>query len=135
MAVLITAVVTTLVVGGGLAAVYFLVLDKGTPMLNTGQVQGQVGSILMNDFGVSLDDGSVKCPASMKAEAGQKYVCDYSSNGQAAQVQVTVLNESQYLVGSVGEASPPAIQDPLVEDNDINGAGWKIYDPATDETE
>jgi hypothetical protein len=111
----VTALITALVVGGAATAFYFMVLNRA-PTLDKAAVEKRVEEILRNDFGISVDSGSVLCPHRMSAEAGAKYVCDYATTaGQSADAQITVVNEGQYLVGAVGEGEQGALVDPLAE--------------------
>jgi hypothetical protein len=119
--VTLTAVVTALVVGGGAAAAWLLL---GTEkVLDQAKVQDEVQRILVDEFNLPVDDGSVTCPAKMLAAPPNKYVCDYNE-GQG-QAQVTVINEGEYLVGIVGEGESEELVDPLVVTEGDDGYGWR----------
>jgi hypothetical protein len=115
--------------GAGVAAL--LVAKNNQTLLEQASVEQSVEMILRDEFGISVDPASVRCPAGMAAESGAKYVCTYTANGLDGQAQVAVVNESQYLVGATGEGELAELTDPLAiphtDENGIEdalGYGW-----------
>jgi hypothetical protein len=128
--VLLTAGVTAVVVAGAMTALWFFVVSGQRSALDTAAVTEQVTAILVDDFKIEPDDGSVSCPDKMKAKAQEKYICSYTVGGAEAEVQLTMANDSgQFLVGMVGDTPPEAFFDPLRdEDNRNNGKGWAQWE-------
>jgi hypothetical protein len=128
--VLVSVLVTALVVGGGLTAVWFFWLSKGGRPLDQADVERQVAEMLTADFKIEPDESSVTCPSDMVDREQNKYICTYLRAGTEGKVEINLINKGQFTVGLVGEGVPAPIEDPLhTGDSPSAGQGWLDYSP------